>query len=90
MLAIALRWLAPAAACVLLALAVFTQPGGRPSGAPPQESVIAVLASNQSAMTSFSNGVEGAGSGFLATNFEWTNRSGSTSSMSSFLPGKGN
>lgn len=85
---LALRWLVPAAACALLAATVFNQENGMPISATRHEPVMGMIASNQSPVTSISNGLEQLGASFSPTNFEWTNRSDSTSSISSFSPGK--
>jgi hypothetical protein len=84
----AFRLLAPAAACLLMALAVFNQ--GNLSGRTRYEPFMALSSSNQSYMTFLPGGHEYDHNDFSRLTFEWTNRSGSTSSISSFSPGRMN
>ena len=86
--AVAFGWLAPAAACVFLALSIFTQERGIPGSAARRDPMVAMIKSNQSLVGAFSGGLAKAGSNFSTVGFEWTNRSDSTSSISSFLPAK--
>jgi hypothetical protein len=88
-IALAFRWLAPAAACALLALTVIHQDSSSLSTARSTSSpIMAMIRSNQSPIASFSNSPSRAAASFTAAGFEWTNRSESTSSISSFLPAK--
>ena len=83
------RWLAPAAACLLLAAATFgyrdhlsnAYSDGSFSATGSLEHAISQLA-NSDYRSSRNN--------LSPITFEWTNRSGFTSSNSSFLPGKTN
>ena len=81
------RWLAaPAAACALLALAVFHPENGIPAGATGRP-MVAMIASNQTPADGFSNASLVARSNF-AVGFQWTNRSDATSSLPTFLPAR--
>jgi len=82
-----LRCLAPSATCLLLALAALTQGN---SVAPPIRGnvLLGMIGSNQINYVPV-NYQQEQNSCFGLT-FEWTNRSGSTSSISSFPPGRMN
>jgi len=80
----AFRWLAPAAACALLTVALLNQEGGPSTHSARPDSMVAVIASNQFAVANLSNDLLHAGSSLATTNFESTNRSGSASSIGSF------
>ena len=79
--------LAPAAASFLVVLSVLHHSGGIPGGGFGHESDSGLLASNALALlpASYQEHNE-----IYGLTFEWTNRSGSTSSISSFAPGKAN
>lgn len=88
--ALVLRWLAPAMVCALVALGLLSQPNNVPSGRPTQGPIVGMILSNQSPVASLSNDIHQAGSSAFSGTFEWTNRTGSTSSVGSFLSGKVN
>lgn len=88
--AMVLRWLAPVTVCALVALGLLSQPNNIPSGQPTQSPMVGMITSNQSPVASLSNDMRQAGSGVFSGTFEWTNRTGSTSSVGSFLSGKVN
>ena len=78
-----LRWLVPAAACGLIALAAVHQDSaflGLGDGGHPHDGINPVAAAS----------VNGAASNRPGDFFEWTNRSGSAFNVRSFLPGKTN
>jgi hypothetical protein len=85
-LLLAFRWLAPAAACALLATTVLNHQSGISTAAPRPDPMVAMIRSNQSAAAEFSNNVARTGRTLAASGFGWTNRSDSTSSIGSFLP----
>ena len=82
--AVALQWLTPAAACLMLAFAVLHQEDGYRSDMAGSDRVLASAASNQS-----HSAILTVGSSQVEYNtpaiFESTNRTGYTSSISSFL-----
>lgn len=91
------RWLAPVTACALLAITVASRQERVPSTAssrPP--SMMAMIPSNQSPAAILSDDLQFAASNCIAASncsfgtFEWTNRSGSTSGASSFVPDRVN
>lgn len=82
----AFSWLAPVAACALLALTVIIQGNGLGSRESRSEPMMAMLGSNQTLVAGYSNGLAFTGSNSSAAAFESTNRSVSTSSSGSFLP----
>lgn len=81
-----LRWIAPTAACGLMAIAVFRHEGAfRADG--PEGGEMGLLASNR-AVAIFDSRLDQVNR--LSGIFEWTNRSGSAFSKGYFLPGKAN
>lgn len=83
-----LRWLAPVAGCALLAAAALTQQPAIPGNRIQRNPMVAVILSNQSPVAPLSNCFQVAASNVSLGSFEWTNRSGSTSSMGSFSPNR--
>ena len=81
-----IRWLAPAAACLMLAVGTFSY-RGHLSGALTEES-FAPTGSLEVVMQRLSGDYQSPHNSFATVTFGWTNRNGSTSSNSSFLPGK--
>jgi hypothetical protein len=79
----AIAWLAPAAACMVLALAA-ARPGDGSSGAARHESMFAMMMSNQSARLFCDSGVQPENS-VVRASFQWTNRGVSGSSIR-FIP----
>ena len=80
--ALSMRWLAPAALCLMAGFALLQQDVRHGTETNPFESSITLSSSNRHAgefLRAFSNNSSGS--------FEWTNHSGSTSSIGSFLPG---
>jgi hypothetical protein len=86
--AVAVRWLAPAAACVFLAVTALHQESGIATGASRHDPMMAMIRSNQSPALGISNGLTQSASNDLPVGFGWTNRSDSTSSIGSFLPAR--
>jgi hypothetical protein len=81
-----LRWLTPAAAGLLLAVAALDHDNNVSSGHSVHGPMIAILASNQIA---YLPGDYQQGQNRLPDfTFEWTNRGGSTSSIHSFRPAR--
>ena len=85
-----LRWLAPAMVCALVAVGLLTQPNSMPAGRLTQGPMVGMILSNQSPVASLSNEIQQAGGSNFSGTFEWTNHTGSTSSVGSFLSGKVN
>jgi hypothetical protein len=81
-----LRCLAPAAACLLVAIAAFNKGGVIPTDSARSESLLGMIGSNMLARVPGDYLQEQ--NCFAPHTFEWTNRSGSTSSIDSFSPGK--
>ena len=75
-----LGWLTPATACVLLVFLVLNSEYTASIGASHQEPILATIMSNQSYAAYLANHRMGQND-LSAVTFDWTNRSGSTSSM---------
>ena len=83
-------WLAPAAACLLLALAIVGQRNGAPFPHPTNSMpIMAVILSNQSYAAYLPSSFQPEQNS-LRNTFEWTNRSRSTTSKGSLSPMKEN
>jgi hypothetical protein len=80
------RWIAPTAACGLMAIAVFRHEGGLQQEG-HESGQMGLLGSNR-AVVVFDSKLDHVNR--LSGIFEWTNRSGSPFSKGSFLPGKVN
>ena len=80
-----LNWLAPATACLLLALAALRQENGIPAQPPHHDPVVAIMLSNQNTVAYLAGGPSQSEHNVLAATFEFTNRSGSALN-SSFTP----
>ena len=84
-----LGWLAPATACALLTLSVFNSGNSLPGNTSRHEPMVAMMLSNRYAAYvsgAFQSGQNDPPSVAL----DWTNRSGSASSMNSILRGRTN
>jgi hypothetical protein len=85
---LSLRWLAPAAACLVLALTVASHDPGLSVNSARSEAMMGLISSN----LSYTNILPSSGSpgrnGISPPSFEWTNVSGFTSSISPFSPGR--
>jgi hypothetical protein len=75
-----LGWFTPATACILLILLVLNPKNTASIGLHRQEPILATIMSNQSYAVHFVNHRMGQND-LSAVTFDWTNRSGSTSSM---------
>src|SRR5262245_27036555 len=76
---LSLRWLAPAAACLLLALTMASQQPGLSASSARQQAIMGLISSNLS-YTSLSTDSEKASHNRISsTSFEWTNLSESSS-----------
>ena len=84
-----LGWLAPATACALLTLSVFNSGNSLPGSSSRHEPMVAMMLSNRYAAYVSSTFQPGQNDPPSVT-FDRTNRSGSTSGMPSFLPGRVN
>ena len=82
-----LRCLAPSATCLLLALAALTQ-GNRVAPPATGHLLLGMIGSNQ--IEGIPDNYQQEQNSCYGLTFEWTNRSGSTSSISSFPPGRMN
>jgi len=84
-----LSWLAPVAVCVVAMCALFVQRNPVISASGDSGPMMAVIMSNHSA-SAYSPAATLAGrNGLPADTFEWTNRSGSTSSIRSLAGSRG-
>jgi hypothetical protein len=84
------RWLVPASAALLLVCLIFNQHSSAPiTGGARSEPMIAMITSNQSTVPYFPSTFQKEQNSLLTDTFEWTNGSGSTSSISSLSPSKG-
>jgi len=84
------RWLVPATAALLLTCLVLNQHNTTPiTGGARGEPMVAMIMSNQSAIPYLPGSFQREQNILLADTFEWTNGSGSTSSISSLSPAKG-
>jgi hypothetical protein len=84
------RWLVPASAAFLLMCVVLNQHNTAPlTGGARREPMVAMIMSNQSAIPYIPGSFQREQNIVLADTFEWTNGSGSTSSISSLSPTKG-
>ena len=82
-----LGWLAPATACALLTLSVFNSGNSLPSSSSRHEPMVAMMLSNRYA--AYVSGTFQPGHNDPpSVTFDRTNRSGSTSGLPSFLPGR--
>jgi hypothetical protein len=87
---LSLRWLAPATACLMLALTMASQQPGLSSSSARKQAIMGLISSNLS-YTNFLPENENSGHNRISTtSFEWTNLSGSSSSISPFSPGRMN
>jgi hypothetical protein len=82
-----LGWLAPATACALLTLSVFNSGNSLPGSPSRHEPMVAMMLSNQSYAAYVSSAFQSGQNDLPSVVLDWTNRSGSTSSMPSFLRG---
>ena len=82
------RWLAPAMAGLFLVCIILNQHSA-PMASPKTLSFIAILSSNQSAVAFLSGSCQSEQNRLPSRTFEWTNGSGSTSSISSLSESKG-
>jgi hypothetical protein len=84
-----LGWLAPATACALLTLSVFNSGNSLPGSSSRHEPMVAMMLSNRYAAY-VSGAFQSGQNDPPSVTFDRTNRSGSTSSISSFFPGRMN
>ena len=89
-LATTFRWLVPAAACTLLALGSLNQQLGLPRDASSSEALISAIMNNQSPVSDLVRDKQSSRNSLFALTLGWTNQTGSTSSISSFFPGRVN
>jgi hypothetical protein len=81
---LSLRWIAPAAACLLLAFTILYQESAFPNGTSARQPIIGLISSN----LSYTN-PQGHNS-VAPPSFEWTNPGGFTSNISPFSPARMN
>jgi hypothetical protein len=85
-----LGWLAPATACALLTLSVFNSGNSLPGSSSRHEPMVAMMLSNQSYAAYVSGAFQRGQNDLHSVTLDWTNQSGSTSSIISVLPGRMN
>jgi len=83
---LSLRWLAPAAACLILALTVASRDPGLSASSTRREAVMGLISSNLNFTNILPKSDSPARNGILPASFEWTNLSGITSSISPLPP----
>ncbi|HXT12141.1 MAG TPA: hypothetical protein VN873_11310 [Candidatus Angelobacter sp.] len=89
--AFSLRWLVPAAACLLLALTIVNQGPALSANASHRPPTMGLISSNVNYTNLLPEESRPAGrNGISPASFEWTNLSGITSSISPFTPGRMN
>jgi len=76
-----LNWLAPAAVCMLLALAAFRQETGFSVASPRQDHAVAMIMSNSSAIVYLPGGSSQIEQNVLPLTLGWTNHTRSTSTV---------
>ncbi len=76
-----LNWLAPAAVCMLLALAAFRQENDFSVASPHQDHVVAMIMSNSSAIAYLPGGSSQIEQNILPATLGWTNHTRSTSTV---------
>ena len=77
-------WLVPATACALLTFSVFNSGNEIPSRSSGREPMVATMLSNQSFLIPAPESPWKGQNELSSVTFDWTNRSGSTSSIPSF------
>jgi hypothetical protein len=87
---LSLRWLAPAAACLFLALTIVNQEPGLAASSARHEPLMGLVSSNLSCTNILPENHPAGRNRVSPASFEWTNRSGSSSSISPFSPGRMN
>jgi hypothetical protein len=88
--ALSLRWLAPAAACLILALTVASRDPGLSASSARREAMMGLISSNLNFTNILPKSDSPGRNGVLPASFEWTNLSGITSSISPFSPARMN
>src|SRR3569833_2945361 len=87
---LSLRWLAPAAACLVLALTVASKDPGFSASSARREAMMGLISSNLNYTNILPKSDSPGRNGVLPTSFELTNLSGITSSVSPFSPSRMN
>jgi len=88
---LSLRWLAPAAACLMLALTIASQQqSGFSAISARHEAMMGMISSNVNYTNIHSESEIPGRNRILPASFEWTNLSAITSSISPFSPGRMN
>lgn len=80
-----LRWIAPAAACLMLAIAILSQESAYSRGSSQGQPIVGVICSN----FMYTNGSRPQGHNSpIPVTLEWTNPGGFTSNISPFAPAR--
>ena len=85
---LSLRWLAPAAACLMLALTIASQQPGLSASSERQQAMMGLVSNNLSYTNLLPENDNAGHNRISSTSFEWTNLSGITSSISPFSPAR--
>lgn len=83
---LSMRWLVPAAACLFLAVTIASQEPRFSAVSSRPQPMMGLISSN----LSYTNILPDSRNNVSPASFEWTNRSGITSSVSPFSPGRVN
>jgi hypothetical protein len=84
---LSLRWLAPVAACLLLALTIASEETNLSANSARSDAMVGLISSNLSLTNILPHSDTPGRNGVSPASFEWTNRSGSSSSISPISPG---
>lgn len=87
---LSLRWLAPMAACLVLALTVASKDPGLSASSVRREAMMGLISSNLNYTNILPKSDSPGRNSVLPTSFEWTNLSGITSSISPSSPARMN
>ena len=87
---LSLRWLAPAAACLMLALTIASQQPGLSASSESHQAMMGLVSNNLSSTNLLPENENSGHNRISSTSFEWTNLSDFTSSISPFSPGRMN
>jgi hypothetical protein len=87
---LSLRWLAPAVACLFLALTIVNQESSLSASSSRYQPLMGMVSSNLSYTNLLPGDRPTERNRVSPASFEWTNRSGFTSSISPFSPGRMN
>ena len=85
-ISLSMRWLAPVAACLFLAIAILNQESVLSQSPSTRQPIMGLISSN----ISYTNLLPGGHNSVAPASFEWTNLGGFTSNVSPFSPARMN